>query len=107
DTPWRRLLRGQRIQHQPYLACKSITWEPNSIRAAVTSGIQDRFYLAGESIRGKRFLDEVGSFLQYALMDDGVVRITGHIEDLGLRAYQDQTIDQLAPAHFRHHDIGQ
>ncbi|HJX64008.1 MAG TPA: hypothetical protein VJ860_08650 [Polyangia bacterium] len=63
--------------------------------------------LLREIRRTKRLGNEMGSRVQCAVMNDGVVSVAGHIEHFDPRTFQRQAVGQHSPAHLRHHDVGQ
>ena len=44
--------------------------------------------------------------VRFAVANDGVIRVSGHIKNLDCRPLDGDLIRQFAPAHARHHDIG-
>src|SRR5262245_49583654 len=56
---------------------------------------------------GYRFLQEIDTFIQTALMDDGVPGIAGHIQDPYSRAKTLGFPRQLTTVPARHDDVGE
>ena len=56
-----------------------------------------RVHLAGQSVEREWLLDEVRPPVQHSLVEDGVVRIPGHVEDLRFGAQLDYPVREHAP----------
>src|SRR6266850_4067173 len=64
-------------------------------------------YLARQSLRRKRLVDELRSLVQHSVMYDAVIYIAGHIQYFHLRAQPSQSRCQLVSTHLRHDDVGE
>ena len=53
----------------------------------------------------KGFLDEGNPFVQYAVMDDDVGRVSGHEKDLQPRVHAHKLQGQILAVHLGHHHI--
>src|SRR5207244_4729456 len=89
----------------------SETWPPPSAGASsLSSGFPDSRPLTCEEvadhprepIRCERLLQQDRSRIEHAVMDDRVVGVARHVEDLQSRAALNQTIGETTSAHRRH-----
>src|SRR5215470_159756 len=67
---------------------------------------QDFAHLAGENLQRERLLQEGGSRLEYAMVNDGIFGIPGEVKHFDLRAAGRNALGEFASTHSRHHDIG-
>ena len=69
--------------------------------------VEDLTELPTERLRREWFVQERDPRIEDAVVDDGLVRVPGHVDDLERRPSLDQPLGQLRSAAARHHDIGQ
>jgi len=69
--------------------------------------IQDLPHFPCQVMHCKRLLDVIYSFFQNAMMDNGMVGVTRHIENLHLWIKRFGTLSQLTTTHPGHHHIRQ
>ena len=69
--------------------------------------IQDFADLSREIVWGEGFLNELDVFLENTMLNDGIIRVAGHIEHLYLLVGLPNPLHKLWAAHFGHDHIRQ
>src|SRR6266581_597321 len=70
-------------------------------------GVEHLANLAGQKVRGERFLKVGHSGVEHAVMSDHAIRVPGHIEHADPGLDVGDALGQLASAHLRHDDVGE
>src|SRR5262249_1961687 len=69
--------------------------------------VQHLAELAQQRVRAHGLLEEGEPFVEHAVVDDRVARVAGLVEHAGVRPGPGEGLRERAPAHARHHDVGQ
>ena len=56
-------------------------------------------------MKGKRFLEEIDTFFQNAMMSNDITSVTRHVKGLKLRVVRRHQINQFTTVHIGHDDI--